>query len=298
MEFKLRTNIVMNKELTIEKELYSNCEFLTLYADVACDSPVPYYDMGISCGLPNEMGDVPPEMMMVPDMLTTGRTVSFVRAQGDSMIGVNIHDGDLLMVERVCRFSNQDIVAAKVNGRDVLKSYYVDEEGRHWLVPANERYDAILLTEDMDVRFVGKMVWNMQRDVHDTTRNIRQSIRRMLNKMGETREEARVPTREEVERALLQMGSQVEKGRHWLGACRVLMDRQYIPKGRYDLFCDLVCRVLPDHQHLPLSGELQRMAVDCFAKPFQLWTDEKAPVHGHRYHGYHAAGEAMANALP
>jgi hypothetical protein len=55
--------------------------------------------MGISCGLPNEMGDIPPELMAVPGVLTMGLNVTFVRAMGDSMIGVNIHDGDLLMVE-------------------------------------------------------------------------------------------------------------------------------------------------------------------------------------------------------
>lgn len=281
------------------KELQSNCEFLTLYEDVECNTPVPFYDMGISCGVPNEMGDVPPEMMLMPEMLTMGRTVSFIRAQGDSMIGVNIHDGDLLMVESTCRFNNQDIVAAKVNGRDVLKSYYMDEQGRHWLVPSNERYDAIELTEDMDVKFVGRMVWNMQRDVHDTTRNIRQAIKRTLNKRGETTdEEVRVPTREEVERALLLMGSKVEKGRHWLGPCRVLMDRKYIPKDRYDLFCDLVHHVLSSHKHLPQCAELRRMALDCFSKPFKMWTDENAPVHGQHYQSYHDAGEAMIKALP
>ena len=73
----------------------------------------------------------------------------------------------------------------KIDGKDVLKSYYMDEYGRHWLVPANEKYDAILLTEDMDVKFVGRMVWNMQRDVRETTRNIRQAIERYLNKKGD-----------------------------------------------------------------------------------------------------------------
>ena len=72
------------------KELQSNCEFLTLYEDVECNTPVPFYDMGISCGVPNEMGDVPPEMMLMPEMLTMGRTVSFIRAQGDSMIGAEV----------------------------------------------------------------------------------------------------------------------------------------------------------------------------------------------------------------
>jgi hypothetical protein len=215
------------------------------------------------------------------------------------MIGVNIHDGDLLMVERTSRFNNQDIVAAKVDGQELLKTYYMDEYGRHWLVPSNERYDATLLTEDMDVKFVGRMIWNIQRDVHETTRNIRQAIERYLNKNGETLSKTqKLLTREDVERALLRIGPQVKKGRHWLGPCRILMDRCYIPQNRYDLFCDLLSYVLPDHGHLPHEAELRRMAVDCFSKPFDTWRDEKAPVHGQHYLGYYDAGAAMLKALP
>ena len=151
----------------------------------------------------------------------------------------------------------------------------------------------------MDVRFIGRMVWNMQRDVHETVSNIRQSIERYLNKNGETLVKTqRLLTREEVERALLAIASQMKKGRHWLGPCRVLMDCGYIPRSRYDLFCDLVFSVLPDHEHLPHEDELRRMAVDCFSKPFKTWSDERAPVHGHHYLGYYYAGVAMLQQLP
>ena len=99
-------------------------------------------------------------------------------------------------------------------------------------------------------------------------------------------------------RALLAIASQMKKGRHWLGPCRVLMDRGFIPKNRYDLFCDLVSSVLPDHEHLPQEAELRRMAVDCFSKAFVIWKDEKAPVHGRYYRGYYLAGAAMQKQLP
>ena len=274
----------------------SNCEILELNA--RCDTPVPYYDMGISCGLPTEMGDIPPEMVMVPGMLTMGLDVAFARAQGDSMIGVGIHDGDLLMLERTCHFNNQDIVAARIDGAEMLKSYYMDEHGRHWLVPSNDRYDALLLTEEMDVKFAGRMVWNFRKDVHETTRNIRQSIERALKKMDELMVEEHVLTREEVERALQHVGPLVKRGRHWLGPCRVLMDCGFIPKERYDLFCELVSSVLPDHEYLPQEAELRRMAVDCFSKPFVTWTDKMAPVHGKHYLSYYIAGAAMQKKLP
>ena len=274
----------------------SNCKILDL--DVKCDTLVPYYDMGISCGLPSEMGDIPPEMVLVPGMLTMGLDMSFARAQGDSMIGVGIHDGDLLMLERTCHFNNQDIVAARVDGAELLKSYYMDEHGRHWLVPSNDRYDAILLTEEMDVKFAGRMVWNFRKDVHETTRNIRQSIERALEKMGKSMVEEHVLTREDVERALQYVGPLVKRGRHWLGPCRVLMDSGFIPKERYDLFCNLLSSVLPDYEHLPRADELRRMATACFSKPFATWTDDKAPVHGKHYQGYYHAGATMQQKLP
>lgn len=47
-------------------------DYQEVFSTLVCDTPVPYYDMGISCGLPNEMGDVPPEMMLVPGFLTMG----------------------------------------------------------------------------------------------------------------------------------------------------------------------------------------------------------------------------------
>ena len=44
--------------------------------------------------------------------------------------------------------------------------------------------------------------------------------------------------------------------------------------------------------------ELQRMAVDCFSKPFEMWKDEKAPVHGKHFDAYYVVGEALLEKLP
>lgn len=40
------------------------------------DTPVPFYDLGVSCGLPSELGDIPPEIK-----LTRGQSLceTFVR---------------------------------------------------------------------------------------------------------------------------------------------------------------------------------------------------------------------------
>ena len=275
------------------------CDIRELFGTMVCDTLVPLYDIGVSCGLPNENGDIPPEMILAPSELTQGRSVFFTYAKGDSMEGVGIYDGDWLMMESTTHFNLRDIVLARINGEDVLKSYMIDEEGRHWLVPSNDRYDAIQLTEDMDVKFFGRVVWKMTRHC-ETTRNLHQAIERTLKKREQAMAESQPKelTYDEVVEALIYIAPLVKAGRRWLGACRVLMDRGFIRKGRYDKFCELVRSILPLHPHLPKEAELQRMAVMGFAKPFVEWKDETAPVHGKHFLAYYEIGEAMLEALP
>ncbi len=260
------------------------------------DTPVPFYDLGVSCGLPTEHGDIPPEIMMMPCQLARP-SVFMALAEGDSMEGVNIHSGDMLIMDNAQKYYNHDVVMAKIDGEELLKTYYVDEEGRHWLLPSNEKYDAILLTEETNVQFCGRLVWHIDLP-RETTRNIRAAIDRYLNKHNASVESPRVPTYEEAVEALISVAPMVKAGRRWLGACRVLMDCGFIQKGCYDKFCELVKSILPTHAHLPSTAELQRMATLCFSKPFAKWTDATAPVHGRNFSAYYEVGEAMLDKLP
>lgn len=273
-------------------------QVMDLFSTMVCDPPVPYYDMGVSCGLPDDFGDIPPEMLMAPSEITGGKKVFFINAEGDSMKGIGINDGDLLMMESTCHYNNRDVVYAIVNGQHMLKSYVIDDLGRHWLVPSNDKYDALQLTEDMDVRFGGRMFWQLKTP-RETSQNIHESIMRTLNKQNATTEAPKqTPSYDVVVEGLLRVGPQVKIARCWLGACRVLMDCKFIHEGRYDKFCELVKSILPNHAHLPQAAELQRMAVLSFAKPFDEWTEKNAPVHGKYYAAYHEIGEAMLHELP
>jgi len=128
---------------------------------LVCDTPVPYYEVGVSCGLPSEMGQLPPEMIMLPSMLTRGRSVFIVDADGDSMTGVGIYSGDQILIEGTQRVNSGEVVMASIDGEELLKVYYVDDCGRHWLLPANDKYQPRELTADMNVRICGRMVCNL-----------------------------------------------------------------------------------------------------------------------------------------
>lgn len=76
----------------------------------------------------------------------------YVRAHGDSMTGRadekrTIFDGDLLLVEPSKQISDSDLVFCRNDGKGVtIKKFKKFKNGIH-LIPLNEKYDIITLTE-------------------------------------------------------------------------------------------------------------------------------------------------------
>jgi DNA polymerase V len=70
-------------------------------------------------------------------------------ADGYSMIGAGINPGDLLIVDRAIEAQSNRIVIAIVDNELTLKRLRIDQ-GQYWLIPENEEFDPIQITEDMD----------------------------------------------------------------------------------------------------------------------------------------------------
>ncbi|WP_063658438.1 LexA family protein [Aliivibrio fischeri] len=66
------------------------------------------------------------------------------RASGDSMQGVGIFDGDLLIVDRYVTVQNNDVIVANFNGEFVCK---ILDTQRRLLVSANERYQTVPIND-------------------------------------------------------------------------------------------------------------------------------------------------------
>ncbi len=62
-----------------------------------------------------------------------------VRVTGESMIGKNIFDGDVLIVDRSEKPSSGKIVIASLNGELTVKTY-VENDGEVLLVSANKKF--------------------------------------------------------------------------------------------------------------------------------------------------------------
>lgn len=104
---------------------------------------------GIRCGMPTDATVEDPETVELPTVLF-GEDLNRVimKAEGDSMIGLGIHDGDWLIVKRQPTANVGDIVAAMLScGEYTCKIFQRDEEG-YYLEAANPEYKPIRPSED------------------------------------------------------------------------------------------------------------------------------------------------------
>ena len=80
----------------------------------------------------------------------------FVKVSGDSMIGVGIHNKDLLVVDRSLRPASGDVIIASVDGEFTVKTYRKDANGVR-LEPANPDFPTIRLKRGQELDYFGKV---------------------------------------------------------------------------------------------------------------------------------------------
>ncbi len=84
-----------------------------------------------------------------------------LRAQGDSMIGARIHDGDIVFIREQSMVDNGDIAAVVINDEATLKRvYYYPEEGKLILTPENPKYAPLVyIKHELEtIKILGKAV--------------------------------------------------------------------------------------------------------------------------------------------
>ena len=66
------------------------------------------------------------------------------RANGDSMQGIGIFDGDILIVDRHITLNNMDVIVANINGEFVCKLLDIE---RRQLISANPHHPPVLVKD-------------------------------------------------------------------------------------------------------------------------------------------------------
>lgn len=88
--------------------------------------------------------------MLVPDI----ENYYIVRVNGESMINENIHDGDILLVEKSIKPKHEQVIIAALNGELTVKRYRVIE-GKVYLFSANDKFLPIEIFPFFDFQVQG-----------------------------------------------------------------------------------------------------------------------------------------------
>lgn len=254
-----------------------------------CDTSVPCFDNEVMCGVPNGVGDVSEESMMLPKELLALQPEFIVKAKGDSMLGAGIESGDMLQVVADARVMDGDTVMALLDGDYTVKTYCEDDQGHPWLVPQNEAYDPICLDGYEQVKIVGVV----KQVTKCAPRANFRTCRKMIDKAKMKGAETKMVLPERVAEAVRQVAPMVMLGRQWYAVYRVLADCKAVKEDDFGGFCEMVRRVVPEHGHLPCRDEMVRMAVQSFRRPVAMWDERNAPVKGKRFMDYVKIAETL-----
>jgi len=119
----------------------------------------------IHAGFPSPAADYAGERIDLARELTPHPDTTFyARVSGDSMLDAGIFDGDILVVDRSLLPQDGNIVVAAVDGEFTLKEYKADpNHNGAWLIPHNDRFKPIHVTEQNTFVIWGVVTFNVHR---------------------------------------------------------------------------------------------------------------------------------------
>ena len=129
--------------------MMNEVQFLTV--EIGESVTLPYYPEGIRAGFPSPATDYEEESIDLNRELIRHREATFfARVKGDSMIDAGYMPGDLLVVDKSLDPQDGDVVVAYVDGGFTIKELDLSQrdKGIVWLVPHNETYQRIKISEE------------------------------------------------------------------------------------------------------------------------------------------------------
>ncbi len=128
--------------------------------DTATDREIPVAGSGVHAGFPSPAEDhIEGRLDLNKLAVTHPDATFFARVEGDSMKDDCIEDGDLLVIDKSLKPEDGNVVVSYLDGEFTLKRIQI-KKGKIYLVPANEKYKVLEVSDDTDFR-----VWGVVRYV-------------------------------------------------------------------------------------------------------------------------------------
>lgn len=124
---------------------------------VAVSEPlnIPLAASGIAAGFPSPAEDFSDlSLDLNKELIRNPSSTFFARVTGVSMINDGVDDGDLLIIDKSVSPYDGCLAVCFIDGEFTLKRFRLEGDFG-WLVPANEAYRPIKVTEENDFRIWG-----------------------------------------------------------------------------------------------------------------------------------------------
>ncbi len=116
---------------------------------------VPLFGHTIRAGFPSPADDYVADTLDLNEHLMPRKEASFLlRAKGESMLGVGIHDGDILVVDRSLNATDGRVVIATLDGQFTVKTLE-KKRGKIRLLPANPSFEPIEIKDEQELQIWG-----------------------------------------------------------------------------------------------------------------------------------------------
>ncbi|MBA3814667.1 MAG: translesion error-prone DNA polymerase V autoproteolytic subunit [Alphaproteobacteria bacterium] len=155
LHYSLVGRLLKFKESCGFDELYRKDVGEILSGKPSASLSLPLFQSRIQAGFPSPCGDFKERSLDLNEPLVSHKAATFfMRVTGDSMTGVGIFPGDLLIVDRSLNPISGKVVIAVLNGEMTLKRLEKSKEG-FLLCAENNRYEDIKVREEDDFSIWG-----------------------------------------------------------------------------------------------------------------------------------------------
>ena len=116
--------------------------------DVENPKTLPYFEGGIKAGFPSPATDFEGSQISLDKVLVKNFEATFyAKADGTSMIGAGIDDGDIMVIDRSIEPTDGKIAVCLIDGEFTVKRIKVEKDAVY-LMPENKAFQPIKVTED------------------------------------------------------------------------------------------------------------------------------------------------------
>ncbi len=111
---------------------------------------MPYISSGIKAGFPSPAADFDGTRISIDQIVVKNATATFyAKANGNSMIGAGIDDGDILVIDKSIEPEDGKIAVCFIDGEFTVKRIKVQENSL-LLLPENKLFEPIEVTQEND----------------------------------------------------------------------------------------------------------------------------------------------------